>query len=85
MRLLCSMLQQMDPDRLEMQIRVVASQRRTILQNLMASVGILKQAVLSVSAAEHMEVVDLSLSLIDLLCQGENIFTLEILKEFLVQ
>ena len=51
----------------------------------MASVGILKQAVLSVSAAEHMEVVDLSLSLIDLLCQGENIFTLEILKEFLVQ
>ena len=59
--------------------------RRHILQNLIAGVGILKQAVLSVNSEEHMEVVDLSIKLIDLLGMGGNIFIMKWLHEALTQ
>ena len=52
-------------------------QRRTILQNLMCSVGVLKQALLSVNSDELQQTVDLSIELIDLLGMGSNLFVLE--------
>lgn len=45
LHLLCSMLKLMQPDKVETQFRIVVRQRRAILQNLMASVGILTLAL----------------------------------------
>ena len=53
------------------------------MQNLMAGVGILKQALLSVNSNEDITIVDLSIQLIDLLGQGDNLFILEQLKDSL--
>lgn len=85
LRLFCAMLKKMNPDQVEIQIRRVAQQRRVVLQNLMCSVGVLKQALLSVSSNEPQKTVDLSIELIDLLGVGSNIFVLEKLINYLKQ
>lgn len=64
-------------------MRSVARQRRIILQNLMASVGVLKCALTSINPEESREIVDLSIKLIDLLSLGDNLFILEKLMTFL--
>lgn len=43
------MLKLMEPDKVEMQVRAIVRMRRTIMQNLMTSVDILNQALLSVN------------------------------------
>ena len=51
----------------------------------MASVGILKQALLSVNSYESTEAVDFSIRLLDLLGMGDNKNTLQQLKELLTR
>lgn len=55
------MLKLMNPDKVEMQVRQVVSNRRKIMQNLMTSVGILKKALESVNQEEDSTIVDLSI------------------------
>ena len=85
LKLLCKMLNLLDPDSFETQIRRVVRMRRRILQNLMASVGILRMSLLSVNSYESSEIVDWSIQLIDALGMGNNTNTLHQLKELLTR
>ena len=76
LKLLCKMLNLLDPDSFETQIRRVVRMRRRILQNLMASVGILRMSLLSVNSYELSEIVDWSIQLLDALGMGNNTNTL---------